>query len=379
MKNSKLRILISLFSSSTEIIAIVDEDLNVLWSNNSDMTEKFRKSDFYDAPSEEHIAFFSHRFDEKIEAVFPIKIEKVLTYETDQHFCTVNVLPVFDDSEGDKVEGYVLTLHNFFSEVEKHINSPFTSVLKKFLRMLRNTASEVVFNTGLIDERLEDLEEYDLMDKNANINKVLYGVLSSCANFEEVFIYGANDFNVMLANASEFITDVMHFAEHSARKIGVKISYEIQDDIYLNVDYSRFLIAIMNLISNGIKYNLSERKKIFVEFKQMDGNAYLIVTDNGIGISNEKAYKIFEPFSNVNMIGTRESLGLPIVKKFADKFGGGIKFKTDASGTSFVLKLPCAKSVDADTVTVPNTDYFKGIYSPIDIYIIKASKDEDLA
>ena len=244
--------------------------------------------------------------------------------------------------------------------------------------MLRNTASEVVFNTGLINQRLEDLEEYDLIDKNADINKILYSTLSSCINFEEAFIYAADDFNVMIANASEFIIDIMHFTEHSARKIGVKFNYKIEEDIYLNVDYSRFLIAVMNLISNGIKYNISEKKQILVEFRKSGAYAELIVTDNGIGISNEKAYKIFEPFSNVNKTGTRESLGLPLVKKFADKFGGGITFKTDTSGTSFTLKIPYEKSIDINEVKAPNTDYFKGTYSPIDLYMLKADAKESI-
>ncbi len=376
MEIRKLKILINLFSASSEKVAIVDGKLNVLWTNDSTMPEMFKRTDFLNASNEKHFGYTDQ--DYELIAEFPIKTERVLKYDTEQFVSSVNVLPVFDDENSENIEGYVMTFHRLFEEIEKHINSPFTIVLKKFLRMLRNTASEVVFNTGLIDQRLEDLEEYDLIDKNANINYILNNALSSCANFEEIFIYGANDFNIILANASEFVTDLMHFVEHSARKMSVKVTYEIQDDIYLKLDYSRFMVAAMNLISNGIKYNLSDKKMIFVEFKRVDNNACFTVTDNGIGIPNERAYKIFEPFSNVNKSGQRESLGLSIVKKFVDKFGGAITFQTDTSGTSFTLMLPCADDIDVNEVNVPNTDYFKGTYSPIDIYLLKASVNEDI-
>lgn len=378
MENEKLIILVDLFSSSSERIIISDEDLNVLWSNGKSIPQKLNMRDFYDLSKDDSSVFEFERNICGLSAKFPITSEKVIIYETEQVLCSVNVLPVFDSSDSRNVEGYVMTVYSFFSGIEKHIHSPFASVLKKFFRMLRNTASEVVFNTGLINQRLEDLEEYDLIDKNADINKILYSTLSSCINFEEAFIYAADDFNIMIANASEFITDLMHFTEHSARKIGVKFNYKIEEDIYLNVDYSRFLIAVMNLISNGIKYNISEKKQILVEFKKSGPYAELIVTDNGIGISNEKTYKIFEPFSNVNKTGTRESLGLPLVKKFADKFGGGITFKTDTSGTSFTLRIPYEKSIDINEVNSPNTDYFKGTYSPIDLYMLKADAKESI-
>lgn len=377
MENNKLKILINLFSSSFEKKVIVDSDLNVLWSTGISMPKKLNRSDFFN-DSHYNLKYADDNQDDGILVDFPTKTEKMLKYETEQLVCSVSVLPILDDKDSQTVEGYVMTFYSFYEEIEKHIHSPFTVVLKKFLRMIRNTASEVVFNTGLIDQRLEDLEEYELIGKNANINNVLNNALASCANFEEALIYGANDFNVILSNASEFITDLMHFVEHSARKINVKFTYSIKSDIYLRLDYTRFMVAVMNLISNAIKYNLSEQKKIFVEFNQLDNYAYLIVTDNGIGISNEKVYKIFEPLSNVNKSGMRESLGLSLVKKFVDTFGGAITFKTDTSGTSFVLKLPCENNIDVNEVNVPNTDYFKGTYSPIDIYLLKAIYGENI-
>lgn len=369
MESNKLKILINLFSTSSEKKVIVDADLNVLWSTGISIPKKLNRSDFfYDSNYENS--------DIGLVAELPTKSEKIFKYETNQLVCSVSVLPVLDDSQ--KLEGYVMTFYSFLGEIEKNINSPFAVVLKKLLRNLRNTASEIVFNTGLIDQRLEDLEEYDLIEKNSKINKVLNNALASCANFEEALIYGANDFNIILSNASDFITDLMHFVEHSARKAGVKVTYKIYSDIYLKLDYSRFMVAVMNLISNAIKYNLSENKEIFVEFKKLDDYAYLTVIDNGIGISNDRAYKVFEPFSNVNISGARESLGLSLVKKFVDKFGGAITYQTDISGTRFILKLPCVNDVDINEVNVPNTDYFKGTYSPIDIYIAKAIINEDI-
>lgn len=372
MDSNKLKIFINLFSSSSEKIAIVDDDLNVLWSTGIALPQKLERSDFFDVSNNEYQ-------DYGFVAEFPIKSEKILQYETHELVCSVNVLSVFDDNNRDKTEGYILTFYSFFEEI-KHINSSFSIALKKFLRMLRSTASDVYFNTKLIDQRLEDLEEYDLVDKNANINKVLDNALSSCANFEEALIYGADDFNIILSDASEFVNDLMHFVKHSAKakRINVEFTYKIENDIYLKLDYSRFLVAIMNLISNGIKYNISEHKNICVEFYKADNYAYFIVTDNGMGISNDKAFKIYEPFSNINKVGMRESLGLAIVKRFVDKFDGRIECKTGISGTSFTLMLPCEEATDKNEVEIPNTDYFRGSYSPIDIYLLKATSDEDI-
>ncbi len=372
MDSNKLKVFTNLFSISSDKIAIVDDDLNVLWSTGIVLPKKLNSSDFFDNSKKE-------KQPHTTAADFPIKAEKILRYETHEMVCSVDVLPVFDDENRDNVEGYVFTFYGFFEEI-KNINSLFSTALKKFLRILRNAASDVYFNTSIIDQRLEDIEEYDLVEKNANINKVLDRTLSSCANFEEALIYGADDFNIMLSDASEFIEEFIQSVKYSAKRkrLNVEFTCKIEKNIYLRLDYGRFLAAAMNLISNGIKYNLSERKQICVEFYKEDGYARFVVTDNGMGISNDKAFKVYEPFSNVTKLGMRESLGLAIVKKFADKFGGRIECKTGISGTSFSLMLPCVDDSKIGNVELPNTDYFNGKYSPIELYLLKASIDEDI-
>ncbi len=372
MDESKVKVLSQVFSSSKEKIFIVNQYMSILWSNIKDAPYRLRKMDFYEAKTDQKDVFWGRKNGKKYAVKFPVTEEKMLIYENDEHFCSVNVLPVFSDDEDKNLEGYVITMNDFFGELEKYIYSPFVSTLKKFLITLRNSATEIAFNADIIGKRMEDLEEYDLMDRSAHINQTLNNTLASCINFEEMFAYGANDFNIILSNASEFINDLLSAIKRSANNQGMSFNYLVEKDIYLKTDYSRYTVAIMNIISNSIKYNKNTTKQLFVEFKKEGGYAALVVSDNGIGIDNEKAKNIFEPFSNANKLDLREALGLPLVKQFADKFEGSVAFRKREFGTDFSLRLPYEIEVDKDEVNAPNTDYFQGAYSPIDMYILKA-------
>ena len=100
-----------------------------------------------------------------------------------------------------------------------------------------------------------------------------------------------------------------------------------------------------NLCDNAIRYNRPGGKVQLITSCTRDGHCTLTVKDNGIGMSQEFAQKIFEPFerertSTVSGIqGT--GLGMAITKNIVDMMGGTIEVQTaQGKGTEFTVCVP---------------------------------------
>lgn len=102
--------------------------------------------------------------------------------------------------------------------------------------------------------------------------------------------------------------------------------------------------AITNLIVNAIKYT-QEGGAITVTVSAADGQIFVEVADNGIGIPANDIPRIFERFYRVDRSRSREmggtGLGLSIVKHVAHVHGGGIDVaSTPGVGSRFRLRVP---------------------------------------
>lgn len=101
---------------------------------------------------------------------------------------------------------------------------------------------------------------------------------------------------------------------------------------------------ILNLVSNGIKYNDKERVEIFISSYEDDLNYFFEVKDNGLGIEDSKIHLIFETFVTLgtkdrfNTLGT--GIGLSTVKKLVEKMGGAINVNSELGvGTVFQFNI----------------------------------------
>lgn len=97
-----------------------------------------------------------------------------------------------------------------------------------------------------------------------------------------------------------------------------------------------------NLISNAVKFKGERNPEIVISGKK-DNNEYLFsVKDNGIGIQQEYAGKLFTIFQRIN---TKEQypgtgIGLAICKKIVEKHGGKIWFESEfGKGSTFYFTL----------------------------------------
>ena len=120
------------------------------------------------------------------------------------------------------------------------------------------------------------------------------------------------------------------------------------EDVYC--DKTRLNQILLNLLSNAIKFTPAGGT-VSVRVRQLAGKVRgcgqyeFRIKDNGIGMSQEFAQKIFEPFerertSTVSRIqGT--GLGMAITKNIVDMMGGTIEVQTaQGKGSEFIIRVP---------------------------------------
>lgn len=129
-----------------------------------------------------------------------------------------------------------------------------------------------------------------------------------------------------------------------------------EKNICINVDKSNIVTegnrvmlthAISNVVQNAVKYN-KPNGSVSVTFEKMEKNYVIKISDTGIGIPEDKANNIFEPFFRVEQSCSRKfsgaGLGLAITKEVIYRHCGNITYTPNKDGGSvFDINLPFLK------------------------------------
>ncbi|WP_421783949.1 GAF domain-containing sensor histidine kinase [Kiloniella litopenaei] len=126
------------------------------------------------------------------------------------------------------------------------------------------------------------------------------------------------------------------------------VAYEIiepDDDYYIYADKQHVKQIISNLLTNAIKFTPSKGKVTLSAAR--NGSEYIdfVVSDNGIGISEENLERVMEPFNQVADSMTRAhegvGLGLSLSRKLAIAQGGDLRIESVyGTGTTVYVSLP---------------------------------------
>jgi signal transduction histidine kinase len=100
--------------------------------------------------------------------------------------------------------------------------------------------------------------------------------------------------------------------------------------------------VLTNLLSNAFKYGKGQ--PIHVRVERVEGQARLVVRDEGPGIPPEEQPSIFERFKKAaSHQGKKEGfgLGLYIVRQLVEAHGGSIRVESAVgAGAAFTVELP---------------------------------------
>ena len=104
---------------------------------------------------------------------------------------------------------------------------------------------------------------------------------------------------------------------------------------------------VLNLLINAYKYT-GKAKQISVEVRDEDGHVLIEVKDNGIGLTDAEAKRIFQPFFRVDRRDREEKggvgLGLAIARHLVNRHGGTITVSSNkGEGSLFTVRLPAIR------------------------------------
>ncbi|MBX2857924.1 MAG: PAS domain-containing protein [Cellvibrionaceae bacterium] len=111
-------------------------------------------------------------------------------------------------------------------------------------------------------------------------------------------------------------------------------------------DNIRLKQALINLMSNAIKYNRPQGKVSVSLMQPQEGLVRIVVEDTGVGIPEALRAEVFQPFNRLNAAHTKvegSGVGLVITQRLIEMMGGSIDFSSKLdTGTAFWLDLPTA-------------------------------------
>jgi PAS domain S-box-containing protein len=125
------------------------------------------------------------------------------------------------------------------------------------------------------------------------------------------------------------------------------------EDAQFNADRVRIKQILYNLLSNAIKFT-PEQGEVSVSSTLLPGEILVVVSDTGVGISEENQKLVFDSFQQFGPTtkGVREGtgLGLAITKRLVELHGGSIRLTSEpGKGSRFECILPLSSHGPADT------------------------------
>ena len=136
----------------------------------------------------------------------------------------------------------------------------------------------------------------------------------------------------------------MRFVKPRADEANIRLIEDLPPEhIVIKADPKRLKQALLNLLSNSVKFTPSEGSvTLSVKKDAFKKLVYISVTDTGIGMSDQEIPKALSSFGQIDSKLSRKyegtGLGLPLTKKLVELMNGKFDIKsTVGQGTTVTL------------------------------------------
>lgn len=144
--------------------------------------------------------------------------------------------------------------------------------------------------------------------------------------------------------ADEVISIVQPLAEKNGNLLLKTCPIDIGS---MHADVTKIRQGLLNLLSNACKFTESGTVSLIVNREASEGTDWVIfaIEDTGVGLTQEQAQSLFEPFTQADSSTTRKfggtGLGLAITRRFVEMMGGTVQLSSEpGKGATFTIRLP---------------------------------------
>lgn len=181
--------------------------------------------------------------------------------------------------------------------------------------------------------------DYNDMEKVKKYNEIILSeidrTLDIMDNFSE---YTKINVELDLMDLDELISDTITGLNPIFKGNNIEISYDYDDEIFINGDYKRLKQVLINTLKNSVEAIKGEGL-IEIRIKKTKKFVYLYIRDNGPGMTKEELDKIGELFYSSKQKGC--GVGVTLSKEIVKLHGGDLTYKSVfGEYTEAIIKLP---------------------------------------
>lgn len=216
---------------------------------------------------------------------------------------------------------------DFFVNISHELKTPLSLIIAPVSRMLSETTNA------------RQKETLSTIHNNAlRLNTLIHKVLDFKqleAESEDILIRSHTELSTLLNNCINTFGSAIEEKRISINTLTPK------EMIWANIDALKLESAIINILSNAIKYVDEGSGVVNIELSKTDDNAVITISDNGRGIEKEELSLVFIRFFQGRNGKHKEGsgIGLYLVKKYIELHGGHISIESN-DGTAVRLSIP---------------------------------------
>ncbi|MFT4152843.1 ATP-binding protein [Parafilimonas sp.] len=209
-------------------------------------------------------------------------------------------------------------------------------------RLVRTLAHEVRNPINNINLACEHLRSTDASEENALYFDIIYRNSNRINELIKELLNSSRPAEMQLKDAvlQSVIDEIIHSAKDRISLKNIAVQVESPSElINIYVDFDKIVIALLNILINAVEAIEHDKGRISITVKNDSTNAVIEIADNGLGISEDKLPRLFEPYytSKRNGIG----LGLASTLNIIQAHNGSIEVTSEpGKSTTFVITLP---------------------------------------